>query len=567
MGKKKKAIELPVQPVKKTPEVQQKEMGQRWYSLKGFQMQALALIIIGLVCFANSFYNEYALDDDIIILKNEYVQQGFKGIPKIMSSDALESFYKQFFAEQELSGGRYRPLSIVTFAIEQQLFGSKAAIKPANDVAFVRHVGNVIFYILSIVVLLYFLRNFIFKHQVFIAFFTSLLFLIHPIHTEVVANVKSRDEILSFLFIIATFIAAFRYYETKKYQYLAGGLVFYFFALLSKEYAITVLVLMPMLFYIVKKETIAKSIASALPFFFIALLYILIRLSIVGVGSTGENQEVLNNPFLYATDIEKLATKIGILDNYLKLLFYPNPLSSDYSFSTIPYSNFESGWVWLSLIIHLSLIVAAIILFIRRNIMSFAITFYLLHLLLVSNLFFDLGATMGERLIYHSSFGFFILIAIAIDWLLKKIQQPGLQKALGTIVCCLLVFWCAAKDIKRNAEWKNSTTLFLTDVKTVPNSVLANGNAGKALIDQSMLPANKDKRVKLLDSAIQYVSKAVITHDKYVNGYLNLGFAYCQLKEFDKAKVYWDKAKELYPQNPYLPGYYGELGAGYSNKG
>ena len=68
--------------------------------------------------------------------------------------------------------------------------------------------------------------------------------------------------------------------------------------------------------------------------------------------------------------------------------------------------------VWFSILFHLSAVGATIYLFMKRNILSFALAFYLLHLLLVSNLIMNLGATMGERLIYHSSFGFAIIIAI-----------------------------------------------------------------------------------------------------------------------------------------------------------
>ena len=115
------------------------------FTLTGsFRMQAIILTILGFLFYANSFNNEYAFDDGIVILKNEYVQQGFSGIPKILTRDAYDSFYRQQNASQQFSGGRYRPLSIVTFAIEQQFFGSKAKDKPDNDVAFIRHVMNVL---------------------------------------------------------------------------------------------------------------------------------------------------------------------------------------------------------------------------------------------------------------------------------------------------------------------------------------------------------------------------------------------------------------------------------------
>ena len=532
-----------------------------------FKAQALILVIIGFVFYANSFSNEYALDDGIVIQNNDYVQDGFRGIPKILSTDAYESFYRHMGAKQQLSGGRYRPLSVVTFAIEQQIFGSNAEVKPLDDAAFIRHFMNVVYYIMSVVFLLSFLRNYIFKENQLAAFVTCLIFLVHPMHTEVIANAKSRDEILSFLFIILTFISVFKYREKKTIGHLLFGLLFYFLALLSKEYGITLLILIPMLLFIVLKETFVRSILATLPFVFIAVVYLLIRYNIVGAGAKFENPDVLNNPYLYASKPEKLATKIDVLLRYMKLLFYPSPLSSDYSYSTIPFANFSSSAVWGSIILHLSLVAAAIVLFFRRNILSFAITFYLLHLFLISNLIFNVGATMGERMVYHSSFGFAIVIAFFTTWMLQKITSSQTKKTVGLLLGCLLVLWCGAKTISRNAEWKNDQTLFIADAQTVPNSALVNGNAGKAYIDLSEKPENKSQETELIKKGIYHLSRSVSIHDKYVNGYLNLGVAYFKLKEYDKAKLNWNKAKEIYPNNPFIKRNFELLGATYFNEG
>lgn len=532
-----------------------------------FKMQAVILAFIGLVFYANSFKNEYALDDGIVIQNNDYVQDGFRGIMKIMSTDAYESFYRHMGAKQQLSGGRYRPLSVVTFAIEQQIFGSSDKVKPKDDVAIVRHFMNVVYYILSIIFLFYLLRNYIFKENHLAAFVATLIFLIHPMHTEVVANVKSRDEILSFLFIVLTFISVFKYREGKGNSHLAFGLLFYFLALLSKEYAVTLLVLIPMLLFIVLKDSFAKSILVTLPFVAVALLYIAIRYKIVGAGAKFENPDVLNNPYIYANPTQKLATRIEVLLRYLKLLFYPTPLSSDYSYSTIPFVTFSSSAVWASIVIHVSMMVAAIVLFFKRNILSFAIVFYLLHLLLISNLIFNVGATMGERMVYHSSFGFAIAMAVLITWLLQKIASESARKTIAVSFGCVVVIWCGAKTIVRNAEWKNDQTLFIADAKTVPNSTLANGNAGKAYIDLSEKPENKSQETELIKKGIYHLKRSIEIHDKYVNGYLNLGVAYFKLKEYEKAKQNWDKAKEIYPNNPFVKRNMDLLGATYFNEG
>src|SRR3954463_13031381 len=94
-----------------------------WLFLRSFGFQALAIVIVGIIFYASTRKNNYALDDDIIMKQNMYVQKGFYGIGEIFANDAYKSYYESMGVEQQLSGGRYRPLSVVTFAIEQQIFG------------------------------------------------------------------------------------------------------------------------------------------------------------------------------------------------------------------------------------------------------------------------------------------------------------------------------------------------------------------------------------------------------------------------------------------------------------
>src|SRR5947207_3331207 len=88
-----------------------------------FKAQAIIVAALAVIFYANSFSNEYAHDDGIVIVKNEYVLEGFAGIKGILTKDAYDSYYRQLNTTNQLKGGRYRPLSIITFAIEQQFLG------------------------------------------------------------------------------------------------------------------------------------------------------------------------------------------------------------------------------------------------------------------------------------------------------------------------------------------------------------------------------------------------------------------------------------------------------------
>jgi hypothetical protein len=132
----------------------------------------------------------------MVITENKFTQQGIKGIGDIFKYER----FRGYFGKQsgKLTGERYRPLSIVSFAIEKSLFGSNKAIS---------HLINVLLYALT-GLLLYRVLLFMFpgdkgnKARTWffsIPFLATSFFLFHPLHVEVVANIKGRDEIFAFL--------------------------------------------------------------------------------------------------------------------------------------------------------------------------------------------------------------------------------------------------------------------------------------------------------------------------------------------------------------------------------
>lgn len=554
----------------------------------------IMLFSIGL--YVNTFHHQYALDDEIVICKNEYVLQGISGLSDIFTKDLYDSFYKQMNTKAQLSGGRYRPLSIASFAIEQEFIGTRdnAAFEPTiwdrnkngkedknedlngdglyNERDYevagfgFRHVNNVLFYGLAVCMLFVFLSRVVFKQNKLLALLISLLFLAHPIHTEVVANVKSRDEIFSFLFIILTLFVAHQYQKHKNNKWLALTCLSFFCAILSKEYGATLLILVPLSLYLFPEEKFSLSKVSGLLLGLLAtfFLYIGIRSKFDLLAGKNDLQEgeLLNNPFLLADDTQKLATKFFIFFKYLWAQLIPHPLSSDYGYNSIPYKDFSNLGVWAGILFMGALVWFGFKFFKQKNWMAFAIAFYLGNILLVTNFIFDVGATMGERLVFHSSLGICMVLGFGIVYLANKFKQPMLAVL---IVLPILVLY-SLKTISRNKAWKNDISLALTDVEIMPESTALNGNASSRNVDLSEWPANKNNQKEYLDKAIRYGLKAVALHPTFTNGYLNLGLAYAKLEKFDSARYCWQTAFKIYPSHPKKPMYYGMLADVFSKK-
>lgn len=535
------------------------------------QTKYIILAIVGLIFYGNTLMNDYALDDNGVILGNTYVQNGISGIGKIMTNDAYSSFLIQMHASQNFTGGRYRPLSIVIFAIEHTLFGESRE----NSIAWLRHLMNILFYIATLGAIFYFLSNFLLKklpRGEDMAFMATVLFAIHPMHTEVTANIKSFDEILSLFFILLTFIFGLKYLEEGKTGQLVWGLVSFFLSLLAKEYAITLLVLIPLLFYLYPFNKKVSPIMASLPYFAVAFFYIILRFASVGIPKSDSTVRLLNNqlrmdPYFLATHIQRFATEWYALGKYLFMLFVPYPLSCDYSYNQIPYHNFSNITVLLSLLAYIGIAYLGFKLLMKKDILAFPVFFYLLMLFPISNFFISVGAVFGERFDYHASLGFAIVVTYYIFRYTKNISLAT-RKIILPAGLGIIALACAAETIARNGDWKNDTILFVHDVKVVPNSEFADCNAAVGYINMAMDKGNEKRKTELLDTAIMFCKRAIAMDKGFPDPFVNAGQAYYFESNLDSAKRYWDIIQNgLYPNHPIVKRYLPALAKSFMLKG
>ncbi|HZG00987.1 MAG TPA: hypothetical protein VEY71_08290, partial [Chitinophagales bacterium] len=284
----------------------------------------LLLFITALLFYYNAIPGEYVLDDGLVLDKNEYVKHGLDGIPDILTRD---SFHGSIGNAANLNGGRYRPLSLVTFAVEYELYG----LQPAYS-----RIINILLYGLTGVLIYLFLLRFVFQHSTVSAFVAAFIFVIHPVHTEVVANIKSRDEILSLLLLLGTlfWLLAAVQGGFGLGRYLVA-LLHFVFALLAKENGLAFVAIIPLTLFVFTRRSLVQIFNYTLPFVLIVAGYVVLRISLIGFES-GTVTELMDNPYLLASTDEKYATIAVVFLHYLRLLFFPHPLTYDYSYNQIP---------------------------------------------------------------------------------------------------------------------------------------------------------------------------------------------------------------------------------------
>ncbi len=517
-----------------TESIKQESSSLRLLPTLVFKHQHWFLLMLVLLLYGNTLQNGYALDDGIVITNNPYTQKGFAGIGDLLSRD---SFSEVAGGSGELSGGRYRPLSLVSFAVEVALFGKN---NPG-----ISHLINCLLYAALCIVLLKLLQRLL-PDKRELAFLAVLVFAVHPLHTEVVANIKSRDELLCFLFL-ALSLLIYVNKKTSSGMSLTLTMALYFLSLLSKENGITFIAVVPLMFYFFYAKNSKQSLLSAWPFLLVAALFMALRYQVVGL-SIVQSKEVLNAPYLLASAAERIATQIMVLGRYLLLLVWPHPLSYDYSYPQIPYVGLANPAFLVSALAYLALAVFAFRQFIKRDLLAFSILFFLITLSIVSNLLIDVGSPMNERFLFQPSLGFALAFAAGLMGLSSK---GGMVKAVRVLGVLLLVLASVAV-LARNSAWKDDFTLFSTDVEHAPNSAKANCHAGVVWLKKATDEKDSLQRVAAFNQAIHYLRRAIDVYPAYTDPYLDLGNVYAQLGQLDSAYQALSTVRMRIPNHPVL---------------
>ncbi len=199
------------------------------------------ILLVTLFVYANTLFNDYNLDDELVTRNHRLTARGFEAIGDIFR----EPYYKDAMGYSY----EYRPIVLLTFAIEHQFLGEHA---------FVSHLINLLFYLALLATLyktLLVLFGGISQHVIFTI---TLLYALHPIHTEVVASIKCRDEILAHLGGLLSLFYALKFVDTTKWYFLPVSLAMLILGCLSKQSIVSFVVLIPIAIALFRSPTFLK---------------------------------------------------------------------------------------------------------------------------------------------------------------------------------------------------------------------------------------------------------------------------------------------------------------------
>jgi tetratricopeptide (TPR) repeat protein len=482
--------------------------------------------VIGLITFAvfaNTLSNDFVFDDESVILSDPTITK-LSSIPKYFT--AQEGFHK-------VIGRYYRPVVSTSYAIDCAIWG----LKP-----FGFHLTNVLIHVLNTLLVFRFLQLILEKKKEKISKentknisgIGALIFAVHPIHAEAVSWVSGRTDSLAFTFFIASFI----YYlkcsniisRNNKRLFFFFSFIFYILALLAKEMAITLPLVIVSYDFLIEKYNMAKikeKLKIYSVFITISIIYAIVRWFILKDVPERETYY-----YFYAKDFSTtFFTMLQTIPLYLRLMVFPVGLVYHYS-GYMPYVNsFQSNGVIVASAI-VSIIILLTILFLKKqSLISYSFIYFFVTLSPVLNIIPTMNF-VAERFLYIPSIALILLIV----YVFCRLDFRRFRTAIFS-VSFLIILILGILTVIRNTDWKNNDSLFLS----------AEGKPGTVLyVNIGNIYANKQQ----YDIAEKYYRLAIELRDETLLANDNLGKIFMVKGNFDSAYYYMTKSIKLDTLSP-----------------
>ena len=475
-------------------------------------LKLLGIIVLCFIIYGPSLANGFIWDDDAYVHKN----------PVLTSPTAVKDIWFSYKTPQ------YYPLVFTSFLIEHALWGFKP---------FGYHLVNLLLHIINALLVFTLVRKFSPK----LAFFTAVIFAIHPIQVETVAWITERKNLLGLLFFLLATLSYLRFEEKKKKADYIASLALFTCALLSKSVAVC-FVAVPLLYQWWKENRITlQKILVTLPFAAIGILSAVntIYLELYRVGAKWDTWTL--------APLGRLILSARILFFYAYKLLVPFRFIFFY-----PRWQVDAGqwWQWLFLAAAVGLLVFLVKA--RRRLGRGALALFLFYII---SIFPALGffnvypmkySYVADHFSYLSTPALILLLAGAFS----RIKTP---KPLLPPLFIIMIIFLSVKALSLTASYKDEMTLWLDTVKKNPDAWMAYNNLGILYKDQE----------RIGESMAAY-TKAIEINPEYENTYYNLGNLYIHLKQHHKAVEFYQKAIDL---NPNYAQCYNNLGNAYKDTG
>lgn len=512
-----------------------KTLLEKWPSL-----YALVPVALAILAAINTLKNGFAFDDESQILKNPGIQS-LANLPMAFTSN----FWAYLGDNSLLAPPYYRPLFTALLTLNYSIFAQSA---------WGWHLVNVLIH--SGVTFLVFVVIKEMTDRALLAATTAALFAVHPVHAESVAWISGVTDAWLALFLLPAFYFYLRYRKHGGKHLFAIALGFYFLALLSKETAVALPIIITYceLAHFESSRSLRQKIAQTLAlvgwFALPTAIYMVLRYNAI-------EALLLNFEPRFGVSAALLMTPLATV-KYLALLVWP------IGYNLHHYTSPPSGLMSAAFLGPLALIavISVLVVRIRSRALKFSAVWFIVWLLppLAGLRLFEPQFSVQERYLYLPSIGFCLAVALGIEWLATRRLLAVSGRVAAVAMSLVLVIGWGLIHIEQNRVWTNTLSLMRHLVEIDPRSPLARTElAGTYYLAGMRREAEIETRTALdLDPS-------------FVDAYINLGmFAYNNGK-LDQAIEDTERAKSLVGERLLKKGYLGrihsDLGFYYGKRG
>ena len=487
--------------------------------------RSIILVLACLACYINCLGCGFVFDDTSAIRDNKDI---------LPSSPLANIFHNDFWGipmSKEQSHKSYRPLCVLSFRLNYSLHG----LEPLGY-----HLLNLILHMIVTILFYNVSGNYVNAKTSYVA---SLLFAVHPIHTEAVTGAVGRAELLSAIFFLVTLHL---YNKSQDSRNLLLVFMAAFLAMLSKEVGVTVIGLCYvhelllklnlhkyLLISIINPKLIEWRI-SFVTFTRLSLLtaslasLLLFRIWLMQ-GASLPVFTRFDNPASHADTVTKLLTFSYLPCFNTWLLLCPSQLCCDWTMGSIPLLQSATDLRNLSIIAASSILLLFIFTIMTSTDQCskqilFSLAWMIIPFIPASNVFFPVGFVVAERILYIPSMGFCLIVSLGLQRIMKQCSNN--IRNISQSLLYFLILSHSTKTIARNFDWVDEQSIFLSGLTVNQNNAKLYNNVGHAL------ESNK----KYQQALILFKEAAKVQPDD-IGAHINIGRTLNFLERFIEAEI------------------------------
>jgi protein O-mannosyl-transferase len=390
-------------------------------------------------------------DDELIVVENKVLRNP-SGLSDIFGSDIfgekIQKHKGNFF---------YRPITTCSYIIDYQLY----KLNPTGY-----NISNILWYFFS-VISIYLLVLKLMRSQR-LALITGIIFCIHPVFHENVSSVSCRGESIMLLFFSLSFLFFIEKKKNKYFYFLS--LFLYIMALLSKENAVVLPLILMAWLLLIRSMRFHKALLQSAPFLSVMILYIVVRIFLYG------NTSSINLSMIAEADIhERIYTVPLIIFSYLKILLFPYQYHWEYHFVL---REFHTWSMWAFILLISVLLFSYLLKGKRYPFFYFFIFWFFAGLAPVLNIYPPLTASLREHWVNISAIAFFPLLLSGFFRLYEMCRRSQLLRISILSLFVFYLLYCFAYNQYRTGMYKNPEQLYLHDLQYAPESFILWNNLG-----------------------------------------------------------------------------------------